>query len=441
MPDHRFAALAYDDGFAVEDMVRDAGVGPLSLATIWLIVGSLVAFVVWSAATPVDEIARGAGEIVPAGAVRALDHLEGGIVEEVLVKEGEVVAKGQPLLRLTGAVTTSNRDQLVARRTSLSLQAERLAAFAQDREARFAALTDDAELINEQTQLLDAQVSVRENQEQVFLEQIAGFEAQIEAVELQRETLDEVLALIDRKAEIQEGLVGRGLSPVLQLIEVQRERSLAVSELRALDRATWSLRDDISQVRTRIAELHGRLRQEALDRLGTVNAELAEIRERLTAQNDRVERLLISAPAAGVVQELAVRTVGGVLKPGETAARLVPLDEELIAEVQISPRDIGFVRVGQGVKLKVQAFDFSRYGRVYGKIESISPSTFLGPEKVPYYLARVRLDSPSLNGVGSGHFFLPGMTVNADIVTGKKTVLQYLVKPLHTMVDGTLGER
>ncbi|MBL3554331.1 HlyD family type I secretion periplasmic adaptor subunit [Rhodovulum sulfidophilum] len=441
MSDEKNASAGIKDGFAVEDFVRDTGIGPLTHAMIWMIAGGLLAFLAWAAVTPVDEIAKGTGEFVPAGAVRALDHLEGGIVEEVLVKEGEVVAQGQPLLSLTSTATISNRDQLIARRTTLQLQAERFAAFAERRRADFHRFTNDEKLIAEQERLLNAQIGVRVSQEKIFQEQVTGLEAQIDAVSLQKETLAEALALIDRQAAIREGLVGKGLNPLLQLLEIQRERTMAVAQLRELDSSIWSLRNDISQVHTRISEFHGRLLEEALNQLETANAELAEIREQLTAQNDRIKRLLIVAPAPGIVQELAVRTVGGVLKPGETAARLVPLDDELIAEVQISPRDIGFVQVGQAVKLKVMAFDFSRYGHVYGKISSISPSTFLDANKVPYYLCRIHLDSSQIGSEGETRHFLPGMTIHADILTGKKTILQYFLKPLYTIVDGTLGER
>ncbi|MCE8472357.1 hypothetical protein LZ189_25530, partial [Rhodovulum sulfidophilum] len=157
----------------------------------------------------------------------------------------------------------SNRDQLIARRTTLQLQAERFAAFAERRRADFHRFTNDEKLIAEQERLLNAQIGVRVSQENIFQEQVTGLEAQIDAVSLQKETLAEALALIDRQAAIREGLVGKGLNPLLQLLEIQRERTMAVAQLRELDSSIWSLRNDISQVHTRISEFHGRLLEEA----------------------------------------------------------------------------------------------------------------------------------------------------------------------------------
>ncbi|MBB4266589.1 HlyD family type I secretion periplasmic adaptor subunit [Roseospira visakhapatnamensis] len=429
------------DQFATEDLVGDMRLRPLTQAVTLMISAILAAFLIWASVTPVDELARGSGEIVPERAVQTIDHLEGGIVHDILVKEGEVVRQGQPLIRLNSIPTLASRDQLSARRLALILQAERLAAFAANRPADFRGITDDDGLIREHEGLLQAQNEGRVQQEQVLADQITDLESQLRHSERRREFLVQALELIQKKVSIRQELVEQGLNAPLLLIEVQREQTMAMADLRELDRTIGSLRDNIAQLRSRIAELHGRIREETLDKLGAVNAELAEIREQMIAQDDRVTRLLIRAPLDGVIQELAVKTIGGVIQPGATAVRIVPLEDELFAEVQISPRDIGFVQVGQPVKVKVQAFEFSRYGRIGGTLSNISPTTFLGEDKTPYYLGRIKLSTSYVGRSSDRHLVLPGMTVQADIVTGSKTVLQYLLKPIYATVDGTLGER
>jgi type I secretion membrane fusion protein, HlyD family len=427
--------------FAAEELVGDPGTRPLAHATVLIISAMVAVFLAWATITPVEEIASGQGEIVPAGAVQSIEHLEGGIVEDILVKEGELVEQGQTLLRLGSSAAQSNRDQLLTRQETLSLQAERLSAFAEGRSPQFQAVSDKPDLIRDQDRLLQAQIEGREQQERIFHDQILNLTSQLKAGIQKRETLGATLRLINSKVIIRRELVGKGLNSELQLIEVQRERAAATAELQQLDATVAGLDNTIAETRSRIAELHSRLRQEALDKLDATSAELAEIRQQITAQDDRVTRLLVGAPVRGVVQEMPTKTVGGVVQPGAMVAKIVPVNDELIAEIQISPRDIGFVHPGQPVKVKVQAFDYARYGRVEGALERVSPTTFFTKDQLPYYLGRVKLAADHVGDQAGKHLVVPGMTVQADVVTGEKTVLQYLLKPIYTTLEGTFGER
>lgn len=427
--------------FAAEELVGDPGTRPLTHAVIMLISALVAAFLIWAAITPVQELAATQGEIVPAGAIQSIEHLEGGIVEEILVKEGQIVDKGQPLLRLSGNSANSSRDQLLTRRDSLALQIERLRAFATDRAPDFESLSTDQALIREQAALLAAQLEGRRQQEQIFTDQIANLSAQIATSIRRRDTLDAVMKLIGGKVNIRQELVSQGLNSELQLLDARRELAAALSERQQIEASLSTMTSTIVETRSRIAELHTRLRQEALDKLGTASAERAEVGKQIMAQDDRVDRLVIAAPVHGIVQEIAVKTIGGVVQPAALVAKLVPLNDDLIAEIQISPRDIGFVHAGQPVKVKVQAFDYARYGRIDGAMIGISPTTFINQEKIPYYLGRVKLATAYVGKESARHLVVPGMTVQADVVTGEKTLLQYLLKPIYTTLEGTFGER
>lgn len=427
--------------FAAEELVGDPGVRPLTHAVILIIVSIVAAFAIWAAITPVQEIATGQGEIVPVGAVQAIDHLEGGIIDEIFVKEGQIVDKGQPLLRLSGNIAQSGRDQLTSRLESLSLQAERLSAFAEDRRPNFEAISSDTAMIEDQRHLLDAQILARNQQEEIYQKQMQSQSSQLNAAIQKRESVVAALQLITSKLNIRQELVSKGLNSTLQLIDAQREHAGIMADLRELEGTIAALNSSVAETKSRIVEIRGRLRQEALDKLGTVTADLGEVRKQIVGQEDRVTRLMVNSPVHGIVQELPVKTMGGVTQPGAMVAKVVPIEDELVADIQILPRDIGFVHAGQAVKVKVMAFDYARYGRVEGVLERISPTTFYDRERNPYYLARVRLASNHVGQNAQAHLIVPGMTVQADVATGEKTVLQYLLKPIYTTIESTFGER
>ncbi len=427
--------------FATDEMVEDPGVRPLTRAAILLSGVSVTAFIAWASLTPVQEVAVSFGEIVPAGAVQTVQHLEGGIVAEMLVRQGEMVEPGQPLLRFQGAATQSSRDQMLVRQRALRAQAERLGAFADGREPDFSAFSDNPDLMAENARLLVSQIEARDNQRKILADQAQELRSLLQSSQAQLASVNTNLGFAESKVALRADLVEKGLNSKLLLIEAERERAAAMSERQRLEGVIAGTRSNLNGNASRLTELDGRLRQEALDKLGAVNTELAELEKMLDGQEDRVERLVSTAPARGIVQELPVKTVGGVISPGGVVARLVPVDDELVADVRVSPRDIGFVKVGQPVKVKIQAFDYTRFGRVEGKLESVSPTTFLDEQKQPYYQARVRLGTNHVGNADLHHVLVPGMTVQADITTGEKSLIQYLLKPVYTTIDGAFRER
>lgn len=427
--------------FATDELVDDPGVRTLTHAAILLAGVSVTAFIIWASLTPVQEVAVSFGEVVPAGAVQTVQHLEGGIVAEMLVKQGELVQAGQPLVRFEGAATQSSRDQMLVRQVALQAQAERLSAFADGRNADFTRFVAYPDLVTENERLLASQYEARENQRQVLADQAEELRSVLASSQAQLASVTTNLGFSDAKVAMRADLVEKGLNSRLMLIEAERERAAALSERQRLEGVIASTRSSLSGITTRLAELDSRLRQESLDKLGAVNAELAELAKVLDGQEDRVERLVSTAPSRGLVQELPVKTIGGVISPGGVVARLVPVDDDLVADVRVSPRDIGFVKVGQPVKVKIQAFDYTRFGRVEGVLESVSPTTFLDEQKQPYYQARVKLGSNHVGNEELHHMLVPGMTVQADITTGEKSLIQYLLKPIYTTIDGAFRER
>ncbi|WP_049974564.1 HlyD family type I secretion periplasmic adaptor subunit [Azospirillum sp. B4] len=427
--------------FASDELVTDPGISPLTRSTILVAGLCVTAAIAWAVLTPVHEVATSFGEIVPSRSVQVAQHLEGGTVAEILVKQGQLVEAGQPLVRFEGATTRSSRDQYTARRIALQAQMERLQAFAEDRPADFAPYASQPDVVDNNRQLLAAQIEAKRNQRAVLVNQGQQAAALLTASKLQLASVMTDLDIAEHKVQLRKDLVEKGLNSKLNLLEAQRDLASAQSEKARLEGVIASTQHSLGENRSRLSELDGRLRQEALDKLETTGAQLAELNKLIEGQEDRVDHLVTVAPVRGIVMELPVKTIGGVVAPGGIVARLVPVDDELMAEVRVSTRDIGFVRPGQPVKVKVQAFDYARYGRIDGTLDTVSPTTFMDEQKNPYYLARVKLAASYVGHDRERYQVVPGMTVQADITTGEKTVFQYLLKPIYTTVDSAFHER
>ncbi|MDE1148222.1 MAG: HlyD family type I secretion periplasmic adaptor subunit [Azospirillaceae bacterium] len=427
--------------FASDELVTDPGISPLTRSTIMVAGICVAAFIGWAVLTPVHEVATAFGEVVPARAVQAAQSLEGGIVAEVMVRQGQLVEAGQPLVRFEGGTTTASRDQYTARRLALQAQMERLAAFAQGRPANFTPFASQPDVVQNNRQLLAAQIEARNNQRAVLVDQGRQMASQLTAAKAQLVSVMTDLNIAQSKVNLRQDLVEKGLNSKLNLLEAQRDMAASLSEKARLEGVIGATQGTLAENKSRLNELDGRLKQEAMDKMETTGAQLAELDKLINGQDDRVDRLVISAPMRSIVLELPVKTIGGVISPGGIVARLVPVDDELLAEVRVSTRDIGFVKAGQPVKVKVQAFDYARYGRIDGVLESVSPTTFMDEQKNPYYQARVKLATNYVGLQKERYQLLPGMTLQADITTGEKTVFQYLLKPIYTTVDSAFHER
>lgn len=427
--------------FANENPLVETGVARLFHVTILAVLAALVGFIVWASLTEVQEMAVTFGEVVPAGPMQQVQHLEGGIVAEILVTDGELVDAGQPLVRLDAAAVLAERLQLRGRLAALDIQTERLTAFAGGRRPDFSRFAGFPTLVDDQNRLYDAQVEAREAQHAIFAQQIVERRSEITGYRRGIESAQESLDLIGEEVRIREGLFDKALNSKLILLDAKRRRADVKADLKRLEDAAAGATEAITQFEARRTELDGRLRQEALDKLSVVRAEWAEVEQIIAGLEDRIGRLIVVAPTRGVIQNLAVKTVRGVIPPGGVVADIVPVDKSLIVEARVSTRDIGFVSAGQPVKVKVHTFDFSRYGSIPGTMQALSATTFLDEQKVPYYKAKVSLERNHVGSEPGHHLILPGMTVEADINTGRKTILQYLLKPIYTNLRESFRER
>jgi HlyD family secretion protein/adhesin transport system membrane fusion protein len=409
-------------------------------AAVWLAAAMIFLAVGWAATTVVPQVAQGPGEIVPAGNVLTVQHLEGGIVARIHVREGDIVEARQKLVEIDPTGAVAERDQLASREASLRLQAERLRAFA---DGRVALLAERGEvgLSADQAAIRRTQERARASQRAVLERPLAGRRADPEALLGQQQTLQRQIRITGEALDMRQRLTDQGLNSRITLLDVQREMNRVQGERSTVLVNIGRAREAIGEAEQRLVELDSRLSADAMRELGSVTSELRQVEEARVRLDDRVARTQVIAPVRGVVKELRVRTEGGVIPPGGVLLDLVPIGRELIVEARLQPSDIGQVRIGQDVAVKVSTYDFARFGSVPGKLTYLSPSTLVDPQGRAYYKALVALEKDHVGDDPKRNLVLPGMTVLADIKTDERTVLRYLLNPVYKALDSAFHEK
>lgn len=399
-------------------------------------------FLAWAGHEPMAEAAMTIGQVVPRQTVLRVQHLEGGIVGAVLVEEGSRVAANDVLLRLRPEAAMAEEGQLRARRTALELQAERLRASSDGNVPDFAGLAIELtgiHLDNGQMAMFRAQQQALADREAVLTSRLDQRRAERAGLLGENTALDRRIAALRSEMSVYQQAYRDGLGSRVNMLRAQSELAEVEAERARVVGRLATVQAGIDEAEKQIAELLSSGREQLLDQLGQVRAQLAEVEEALGRARDRVSRLELRAPADGIVKGLAVKMAGEVISPGQVILEVVPSEGGIAVETRVSPRDVGSLAVGQAVKVKVTAFDFARYGAIEGTLEHISASTFLDENGQPYYKARVGLGQTWVGRPENA--LLPGMVVQADITTGEKTLLQYLLKPIYVALSQAFTER
>lgn len=409
-------------------------------ATILTLALTLAGFIAWAAVARVSEIARSPGEIIPAGQSRIVQHRDGGTVSEIFVREGQHVKEGQPLLRMDGAELGQDLARAEARQTTLRLQEERLRALIAGRDAAFAASGENAAaLIADEKAYLDSQRLSEARDIAIIDDQIAQKRKELSAIRSQIGGMagnEKLMAdLTSRRAALNE----QGVLSDIRLLETRQRHNELRASMAGLRGEAAAAEVAVSELQARKAALSATRRDDAHQQLTRVLADASENAELIEKLRTRMERLLVTAPVAGTVQGLDNQMRGHVIQPGQPAMEIVPQNAPLVVALKVSPRDIGHLAIGQPVQVKVSTFDFARYGSITGKLQSLSPTTFQGENGERYYEAMVKLEQDYVGR--KANRILPGMTVMADIITGDKTVMSYLMKPLQMAASSAFTER
>ncbi|MBF0309150.1 MAG: HlyD family type I secretion periplasmic adaptor subunit [Magnetococcales bacterium] len=396
-----------------------------------LVVAFIFSVFIWAIVTEVDEAVKTTGQFQPTGSVHSVQAPEGGILAKLLVSEGQLVEEGQELLRLSNATTLSEKKQIQARQAALRARAVRLEAFVRGEEPDFSAIgAEFVDVVREQKVLWHTQNEARKSNLWLIDTQIAQKKAEVALIGEQIRQARARSGVDDQLLSLREELGRKDLVSRMAQLNAQRDVVSSQGEIQRLGKQLEKARKSLGEVETRRQAMEADLRHKASDELGTVKGELEQVEEQVTKLENRSTHLILHARVRGRVQDLRMRTIGGVVKPGDVLLQIVPSDEPLQLELRILPKDIGFVKPGQSVVIKVASYDSERYGTIKGRLLTVSPFTQLEADKKVYYRGYAALEKQYVGNIPGANPILPGMAAQADVVTGSRSLLAYLVKPL-----------
>lgn len=395
-------------------------------------------FLWWSIVTEVDEVVRGEGKVIPSSQTKVLQHLEGGIIEEIYVNEGERVKKGDPIYRLKNATSEADSNQKEIALLALKAQSERLNAQVEFKKLHFSKEVEDA--------LMD------ENEAKIFQQEMQNFEDQLSTLKdkLSQNKLEKkqkIARLANLNAElktakenlnISKKLLKEGATSKRQYLEVLSKKQAIVTQITEIKGDIPIIKEKISEAENKIKSFRSESKAKWLKKLAEVETKIKGLSQQQYAQSDREERKIVTSPVNGVVQKLYFYTIGGVVKAGDRIAEITPLDDSLIIKANIKTNDRGQVLAGQDVSIAITAYSYTKYGLLKGTLLSISPDSFEDRKGGSYYEVKVKAKKTSF---AKDKPIMPGMVANINILTGKKTIMEYVLKPLKDITFNALHEK
>jgi adhesin transport system membrane fusion protein len=417
---------------------------PFKISVVLYMIAALTAaFIAWANYAEVDELTRGMGRVIPSRQIQVISNLEGGIVEEFMVSEGEHVEKGQVLLTIDDTGFGSSFEESKSRKNELRAKVIRLRAEANNRKfkATNEAILDYPELVKEEKRLYDINNERKNSEIKVLRQKLKQREIELKDARAKIKNLKNSKKLIQKEMKLTKPLFKRGLVSEVEYIQLQQKEIENKNELESTIKSIDSINSKLAEAKNLIDETRAKHRSVAQQELNEILAELKRVSTTQVAIEDRVKRAQVRSPVDGTVKQLLVNTVGGVVKPGMDIIEIVPDDDALLVEAKIRPSDIAFIYPGLKAVIKLTAYDFAIYGGLEGKVVHISADTIVDEKQEHYYLVRIKTDKSYLGEEGNRKEIMVGMTVIADIVTGKKTVMQYLLKPILRAKYNALRER
>ncbi len=406
-------------------------------------VALVAVFIFWAAFARLDEVAMAPGEVVPQGQVKTIQHLEGGIIEEIYVREGDTVRENAPLVQLDLAGAVNNIEEVQVRLDSLILTRARLDAEATGNEPTF-----PDEISARRPQLMSSQRAAFDARNRELGSSLAVLEGQVvqrdrdvREVQARLTAAEESLALANERLAMSNNLLKDNLQAPMDHLEIERDVSTLKGEAASLREALPRARAALNEARERISELEYKFRREARELLGDTETDIARLQELMAKATDQQTRTTIRSPTNGVVKNMRYNTLGGVVRPGEPIMDIVPTEDTLVIEARLNPIDRGFVSAGQKAVVKIDTYDFARYGGLDGKVQSVAPDSTVPEGALPYFKVVVRTDHIWLGDEADNRMITPGMGATVDIHTGSRTVMEYLLQPVLKLKTEAFRER
>lgn len=408
-----------------------------------------VTFIVWAHFAVLDEVKRGSGRVVPARQVQVVQSLEGGIISEILVQEGAIVERGQPLARIEDTNFASQFGEIRERQGSMAARVIRLEAETQGRPLQF-----PAELEQTNPRAAAAERSVFEAHARKLAQDVDVIQQQeiqkrkeIEELRASETRFSETLKLLNREVELTRNLHNQRVVPEIEMLRVDRQATDMRGQLAVVQASIVKTEAAIQEAQARISSVRAAFAAQAEEDLAKSRADLAVLDENIKSAQDKVRRTELRAPVRGIVNKLNINTIGAVVQPAASLMELVPLDDTLLVEGRIRPQDIAFIRPNHEAVIKLSAYDSSVYGSLRGKVERISADTIIDEKGdknergETFYRVMIRTEKNHLGTAENPLPVIPGMVATVEILTGAKSVLDYLVKPARLLRDEALRER
>jgi len=416
---------------------------PRRHAAAHLIMLLIAAGLVWAYFARLDEVSSAPGEVVPQGQVKVIQHLEGGIVSEISVVEGQPVAKGAPLVRLELGLNSANTAEIRLQIDGLSAKRERLMAEAEGRALRFSEKLSKAvpDLVRSERATYEGRRRQMKSTLDVLRSRTRQRVLEVEEAKSTLKGRESNLRLMTQRLDMSRSLLEKNLVPKMEHLALE-------SEVESLRTTIAELKSSLPKLRAALAEAREREQAETLnfrrgviEEIGQVELAIAQNRELLTRANEQVRRTLIASPIDGVVKNLRHNTIGGVVRPGEAIMEIVPSREKLVVETKLNPVDVGYVRPGQPAVVKLLTYDFVRYGGLSGRVVNVAADSSVERDGRPYFRVVVETDKPYLGDTPGKLPITTGMQAIVDIHTGNKTVLSYLITPVLKLRAEAFRER
>jgi adhesin transport system membrane fusion protein len=410
-------AFANDVRAAVE--LRTPRTSRMLLATA---LGLFFCFVIWAHFAVLDEVKRGNGKVIPSQQIQVVQSLEGGIVQNLLIQEGSIVQKNQPLMNISDTKFASELGEIRERRAAMAARVARLEAEANGREAPV--------FPGDFRQTAPRAV---ETEQSVFDTRARKIVQDIDIIAQQEARLSESLKLLNRELDLTRKLFAQKIVPEIEMLRLERQAT--------------EMRGQLAEAQSRITNIRAAFRSQADEDLAKSRGDLAVLDENIKSAQDRVARTELKSPVHGIVNKLNVNTIGAVVQPGANLMDIVPLDDSLLVEGRIRPQDIAFIRPDQAAIVKITAYDSSVYGSLKGKVERISADTIVDEKaerserQETFYRVIVRTEKNHLGTAERQLPIIPGMVATVEVLTGEKSVLDYIVRPARTLRDEALRER
>ncbi|QZI69172.1 HlyD family type I secretion periplasmic adaptor subunit [Pseudomonas protegens] len=414
-----------------------------SRLTVWIAAALILCALVWARFAVLQEVTTGEGKAIPSSKIQVIQNLEGGIVTEIFVREGQMVDKGQTLLRLDDTRFRSNKGESEADRFALMAQVERLSA-----EAEGKPFTPSADVLSKAPQVAEDERSLYDqrqrrlaSEQRTLSEQLRQKTQELAEFRSKQGQYSSSLALLNQEMNMSAPLVGTGAVSPVEILRLKRSAVEIRGSLNATTLAIPRAESAINEIKSKIDESVQTFRSDAAKELNEKRTDLSKITASGIAIDDRVNRTTVVSPVHGVIKLLKVNTIGGVVQPGSDLVEIVPMEDNLLIEARVRPQDVAFLHPGQKAMVKFSAYDYTIYGGLSAKLELIGADTITDDKGNSFYLIQVRTDKNHLGGDANPLLIIPGMVATVDIITGEKSVLDYLLKPVLKARTEAMRER